>query len=69
MGNDGAIAACKMRDMNIQVWAQTTVTCANSSMPDSARATGCVNFSGSPTELARHLTEYAAEQFVEILNL
>lgn len=69
MGNDGAIAACKMKDMNIPVWAQTADTCANSSMPDSARATGCVSFSGSPTELARHLTRHAAEHFVEILNL
>lgn len=69
MGNDGAIAAARMQEMNIPVWAQTSDTCANSSMPDSARATGCVSFSGSPTELARHLTEYAAHHFVDILNL
>lgn len=69
MGNDGAIAAVRMKEMNIPVWAQSAETCANSSMPDSARATGCVSFSGSPTELARHLTEYAAQHFVDTLNL
>ena len=69
MGNDGAIAAAKMNDMGIQVWAQSADTCANSSMPDSARATGCVSFSGSPQALAQHLTRYAAEHFVDILKL
>jgi len=69
MGNDGAIAAVKMNDMNIPVWAQSTETGANSSMPESARATGCVSFSGSPTQLAEHFTRYAAEHFVEILNI
>lgn len=69
MGNDGAIAAVRMRDMNIPVWAQTADTCANSSMPDSARATGCVSFSGSPLQLAQQFTRHAAEHFVDILNI
>lgn len=69
MGSDGSIAASKLKNMNIPVWAQTAATCANSSMPDSARATGCVSFSGSPTELAQHLTGYAATQLVDILQL
>ncbi len=65
MGNDGAIAAAKLRDMGIEVWAQNTETCANSSMPDSARATGCVTFSGTPVELAKHLEGYIAEHYTE----
>jgi len=69
MGNDGAISAAKMRQMGIEVWAQTAETCANSSQPYSARATGCVTYSGSPTELARKLVEYISEHYSEsILN-
>ncbi|MCP5016795.1 MAG: chemotaxis protein CheB [Ketobacter sp.] len=67
MGNDGAISAAKLRQMGIEVWAQTADTCANSSQPDSARATGCVTFSGSPKELARKLVEYTSEFYSESL--
>lgn len=63
MGNDGAIAASKLKDMGIEVWAQTAETCANSSQPDAARATECVSFSGSPVELAQQLTQYIAEHY------
>ncbi|MAR89817.1 MAG: chemotaxis protein CheB [Pseudomonadales bacterium] len=65
MGNDGAIAASKLQQMGIEVWAQSAETCANSLQPDSARATGCVTFSGSPGELARRLVQYCAEQYPE----
>jgi len=58
MGNDGAISGPKMHELGVEVWAQTSDTCANSSMPDSARATGCVTFSGSPRALAEHLVEH-----------
>lgn len=58
MGNDGAIAGPKMHELGVEVWAQTADTCANSSMPDSARATGCVSFSGSPRGLAEYLVEH-----------
>ena len=63
MGNDGAIAAGKLHEMGIQVWAQTAETCANSSQPDSARATGCVSYSGSPLELAQRLTDYITQHY------
>ena len=63
MGNDGAISAAKLHQMGIEVWAQTAETCGNSSQPDSARATGCVTFSGSPVELARKLVEYTSEHY------
>ena len=55
MGNDGAIAAPQMKKRGGVIWAQTAETCANSSMPDSVRATECVTYNGSPEELARHL--------------
>lgn len=58
MGNDGAITGPKMKELGVEVWAQTTETCANSSMPDSARATGCVTYSGSPRGLAEHLVSH-----------
>ena len=54
MGNDGAIAGPKMHELGVEVWAQTADTCANSSMPDSARATGCVTYSASPRGLAEY---------------
>lgn len=70
MGNDGAISAAKYKEMGIEVWAQTAETCANSSQPDSARATGCVTYSGSPVELAKKLTEYIAQHYTNdvVLN-
>ena len=67
MGNDGAIAAVKMHELGIQVWAQSAETCANSSMPDSARATGCVGFNGSPPQLAQNLIQYIAKQYDDAL--
>lgn len=67
MGNDGAISAAKLRQMGIEVWAQSAETCANSSQPDSARATGCVTFNGSPKELAHKLVEYTSEHYSESL--
>lgn len=63
MGNDGAIAGQKMKRMNVPVWAQSADTCASSSMPDSARAVGCVSFSGSPRDLALQLTQHAKQHF------
>ena len=67
MGNDGAISAAKLRQMGIEVWAQTAETCANSSQPDSARATGCVTFNGSPKQLAQKLVEYTSTHYSESL--
>lgn len=58
MGNDGAEAAHFLKDKNVQIWAQSTATCASSAMPDSVRETGAVNFSGSPEELAANLIRH-----------
>ena len=67
MGSDGSVSAAKLRQMGIEVWAQTAETCANSSQPDSARATGYVTYSGSPKELAQKLVEYTAKHYSESL--
>lgn len=56
MGDDGAAAIKEVSKRAISVMAQDAETCGAKSMPDSARATGLVNFTGSPQELARELT-------------
>lgn len=55
MGSDGAVYAPEQVKNGGRVWAQSADTCACSSMPDSARQTGCVSFSGSPKQLALQL--------------
>ncbi|WP_396588175.1 chemotaxis protein CheB [Bermanella sp. R86510] len=58
MGNDGAEAIeslCDGSASDIQVWAQSRESCASSAMPDAARETGAVSFSGSPQALAAQL--------------
>ncbi len=67
MGEDGTEGATFMRERGIEVWAQSAESCANSSMPDSARKAGQVTFSGTPTELAAHLTRYLMDDEVELL--
>lgn len=55
MGNDGADAIVSLTDTAVPVWAQTPATCANASMPESAIATGRVNYTGDPYQLALQL--------------
>lgn len=57
MGNDGAEAVQMLQEKSVPVWAQSTETCISSSMPDASRETGAVQFSGSPTEMAKRLVE------------
>lgn len=64
MGNDGSIAGPRMQSAGVQVWAQNAETCACSSMPDSARTTGCVSFSGTPQALAAQVVRYAQQHLV-----
>lgn len=56
MGDDGAAAIKEVSKRAISVMAQSAETCGAKSMPDSARATGLVNISGSPQELAVELS-------------
>ena len=55
MGNDGSIAGPLLKASGSSVWSQTSESCASSSMPDSVAATGCVNFRGTPAQLAEKL--------------
>lgn len=58
MGNDGAEAVSQLQHDGVQVWAQSSETCASAAMPDASRETGAVSFSGSPQQLAAHLVEH-----------
>lgn len=55
MGNDGARSCRLIRQQSGQVWVQTPATCTSASMPEAALATGCVDFCGTPKELAKRL--------------
>lgn len=61
MGNDGALAAPLLRAYGSRVWVQSAASCANSAMPDSVAATGCVEFSGTPEQLAQRLVRCIEE--------
>ncbi len=63
MGNDGAEAAVKISQKPTTIWAQNSESCANSSMPDSAVATGRVSYIGTPRQLASQLVNYLQTQW------
>lgn len=63
MGNDGAEAVVKISQNPAVVWAQNSESCANSSMPDSAVATGSVSYVGTPRQLASQLVNYLQTQW------
>ncbi len=58
MGNDGAHGVKAIKREGGEVWAQDSDSCVISAMADCARRTGCVDFSGSPTQLARRLVGF-----------
>ncbi|MFN2338286.1 MAG: chemotaxis protein CheB [Gammaproteobacteria bacterium] len=57
MGNDGAMGAIAIKEVGGYVWAQDEDSCVISSIPDSARRVGVVDFSGPPGELAQRLLD------------
>jgi chemosensory pili system protein ChpB (putative protein-glutamate methylesterase) len=57
MGNDGAEGVRAIAAQGGQVWAQDYASCLVSSMPDQARMTKVVSFSGTPEALARKLSQ------------
>jgi chemosensory pili system protein ChpB (putative protein-glutamate methylesterase) len=65
MGNDGAEAAVRISQQASTIWAQDSQSCANSSMPDSAVATGHVSYIGSPRQLASQLVNYLQTQWTK----
>lgn len=62
MCDDGAASCRIMKQNGGKVWAQRADTCVSSAMPDAAVATGCVEKSGSPEELASYLTQWVNER-------
>lgn len=68
MGNDGAEAAQYLSDQGVAIWAQSSESCASSAMPDAARETGAVSFSGTPQALAKHLVEYTERHQVQAMT-
>jgi chemotaxis response regulator CheB len=62
MGDDGAEGCKIIARVGGEVWAQSAETCIISSMPDSARATGYVSWTGSPEALAIKLMQHTTEE-------
>lgn len=61
MGSDGAVGSNIVKDTGGSVWAQTTESCVQSSMPDSASDAGAVDWRGTPSEMAEKLIRWLAE--------
>lgn len=64
MGSDGSLGASLIKDSGGNVWAQTTESCVQPSMPDSAFDAGTVDWRGSPAEMAEKLIRWLAENRV-----
>lgn len=58
MGDDGAASSRLIKQQGGQVWVQSPGSCTSPSMPESALATNCVSYLGTPVELAQQLTQH-----------
>tara|TARA_R110002124_G_scaffold128157_10_gene288645 strand:- start:18453 stop:19382 length:930 start_codon:yes stop_codon:yes gene_type:complete len=58
LGDDGAAALKEIQHKTISIYAQTGDECAARSMPDAARDTRTVHFSGTLNEMARKLSKH-----------
>ncbi len=58
MGDDGSNGIEVMKQCGASIWAQDADSCVISSMPDQARNTGLVDFSGTPEALAKNLNKF-----------
>jgi len=61
MCDDGAASCRIMKQNGGKVWVQRPDTCVSSAMPDAAIATGCVEKTGTPDELASDLVRWVNE--------
>lgn len=69
MGNDGEQGCHAVAEGGGDVWAQDAESCVISSMPDNARKSGCVTFSGTPEELAAALIKrFKAKMSIPVDN-
>jgi chemosensory pili system protein ChpB (putative protein-glutamate methylesterase) len=62
MGDDGSQSSQHVRMLGGQIWAQTADSCDCASQPDSMRATGRVQFNGTPEQLAQHLADFVRSE-------
>lgn len=62
MGEDGTKAVLTMHEYGGLILAQDEKSCANSSMPDAIRQTGCVTYNGSPQQLAYQFVDLIRKQ-------
>ena len=62
MGNDGSQYLDLIQDNNSQLWAQDPSSSACPSQPQAIIDSGYCDFIGSPTELAKKLTDYISER-------
>ncbi|MEJ2644351.1 MAG: chemotaxis protein CheB [Gammaproteobacteria bacterium] len=58
MGADGARGCVDLAESGGVVWAQDADSCIISSMPDAARLSGTVSYSGTPEALAQRLADF-----------
>ncbi len=58
MCDDGVKGAQFVSRQGGQVWTQEANSCVISAMPESVRQTGCCHYSGTPQQLAVHITQY-----------
>lgn len=65
MGDDGAKGCISITNNGGLAWAQDIASCVVSSMPDQARKTGKISFSGHPEELAQHLYDYYQDKHLQ----
>lgn len=68
MGDDGAAACRLVRQRGGHIWAQHPDSCTSASMPEAALATGAVEATGTPVELANRLSAHccaSAQKLIE----
>jgi len=68
MGDDGAKGCISITSKGGLAWAQDIASCVVSSMPDQARKTGHITFSGHPEELAQHLYDHYKSKRLQTQN-
>jgi chemosensory pili system protein ChpB (putative protein-glutamate methylesterase) len=62
MGSDGTIGSTLVKEAGGTVWSQTTESCIQPSMPDSADDAGSIDWRGTPSEMAEKLISWLAER-------
>ena len=58
MAGDGAEACRFAQQRGVQIWTQSPESCISPFMPIAAAETAAINFSGSPKQLAKRLSQY-----------